>query len=380
MTRRDRLIALTRHVIRIDSQNPPGREAALARFVAADLREAGLTVRTYSFRPGRTNVVAVLPGRERRRPGILLTPHLDTVPVGRGWRRDPLGGEVRGGRIYGRGASDDKGNLACCMEVVRRLAEDGFRPARDIVLAATADEETGSHLGLIPLLERKILRPAAAVVMDSDEGDVIVAQKGLIHARVRIEGRKAHAAYRHLGINAVETAARVIVRLERLKLPHRRHPLLGPPTTNIGVIHGGDKVNMVPDLCEFALDVRFLPGMRAREVLKEVRSVIREETRRFHIEIDDVQPPYDLGKDHPLVRAYAASARRCGMPCRIKGSEGATVITFFQKQGIPAIATGVAAEGTAHTTDEYVRIATLCRGADALEDFLRRGDYGETSS
>src|SRR6185503_15987437 len=108
---------------------------------------------------------------------ILITPHFDTVPIGSGWKYDPLGADVVKGKIYGRGSTDDKGNLAVSMEVLRSLVEDRTPINRDIIMAATVDEETGSREGIIPLLERKILRPQVALILDSDEFDTIIAQK-----------------------------------------------------------------------------------------------------------------------------------------------------------------------------------------------------------
>ena len=196
MINKSRLIKLTQKVISINSENPPGNEWKLARFIADDMRSLGLQVKTYIYAARRPNIVAVLQGtlprRQASQEAVLITPHFDTVPIGRGWKFKPLGGQIHQGRIYGRGATDDKGNLASCMEVMRSLVEDKVRLRKDVVMAATADEETGSRYGIIPLLDKGVLRPKLALVMDSDELDTIIAQKGLIHCRIQILGKKAH--------------------------------------------------------------------------------------------------------------------------------------------------------------------------------------------
>jgi len=362
----------------MNSENPPGREQLLAGFIEKDMKSLGLDVRVYTFAKNRPNIVATLKGSLPRKQAaaeaILMTPHIDTVPIGRGWKFKPLGGEIHNGRLYGRGATDDKGNLASCMEVMRSLVEDKARLTKDVIMAATADEETGSRQGIIPLLDKNILKPKFALVMDSDEFDTIIAQKGLLHLRIQIFGKKAHAAYNWRGVNAIEIAARVIQQLKKLKFIYARHPFLRPPTVNIGVIKGGDKVNMVADFCEFAVDIRFLPGMRHTEILKMVKTIVRSEARRFKIEIDDLQQPYEIDRSHPCVRAYVQTAGRMGCQTTLKGSEGATVITFFKRHKIPAFATGFGARGTAHTTDEYVRIKTLVQGTRVLEAFIREYD------
>lgn len=378
MINNTRLIKLLQKVISINSENPPGNELKLAKFIEKDMRSLGLHVKTYTYAKNRPNIVATLKGtlprKKAAKEAILITPHFDTVPIGKGWKYKPLGGEIKNGKLYGRGASDDKGNLASCMEVMRSLVEDGVKLKKDVIMAATVDEETGSHCGIIPLLDRKVLKPGFALVMDSDEFDTIVAQKGLIHCRIQIFGKKAHGAYNWRGINAIEHAARIITKLKKIKWIYKKHPLLHAPTMNVGVIQGGDKVNMVSDFCEFALDTRFLPGMDPKAILKKIRSVIKSETDKFKIEIDDMQMPYEIDPKHPYVKAYVKTVKKMGSHAEVKGSEGATVITFFQKHKIPAFATGFGAHGTAHTNDEYIFVKSLCKGTKVLEQYIKEYD------
>jgi succinyl-diaminopimelate desuccinylase len=378
MINKERLIGLTRKLLKIDSSNPPGNEAAVADFVARDLRSIGLDIKICSFAKNRTNVVATLKGTWPRakaaREALLITPHYDTVPFGKGWKFDPLGATVHGGRIYGRGASDDKGNCAVGMEVLHSLVEDGVRLQRDIVFAASADEETGSKLGVLPLLKKGILRPEAALILDSEEFDAIIAQKGLFHCRVQIFGKKAHGAYNWLGVNAIEIAARVINRLKKHQFKYKKHPLLVAPTKNIGTIRGGDKVNIVADFCEFSVDIRFLPGQTAGGVLKEIKSIIARETEDFKVILDDTQKPYGVDPRHPLVKTYTDTCRKMGFKAHLKGSQGATVITFFQDYGIPAFSTGWGSHGVIHANDEYVEIKNLYNGARVLEAFVKAYD------
>ena len=378
MINKQRLITIITKLLQINSANPPGNEVAVADYVARDLKSIGLDIKIYSFAKNRPNVIATLKGTWPRakaaREALLITPHYDTVPFGEGWKFDPLGATIHKGRIYGRGASDDKGNCAVGMEALHSLVEDGVRLQRDIVFAATADEETGSKLGVIPLLKKGILRPKAALITDSEEFDAIIAQKGLFHCRVQIFGKKAHGAYNWLGVNAIEIAARVIDRLKKHQFKYKKHPLLVPPTKNIGTIRGGDKVNMVADFCEFALDVRFMPGMKAENILKEIKSIIAKETKDFKVVIDDSQKPYGIDPQHPFVKTYVDTCRKMGFKANLKGSQGATVITFFQDYGIPAFSTGWGSHGVIHANDEYAEIKTLYNGARVLEAFIKEYD------
>ena len=378
MIKKERLIKLVQKVVSFNSENPPGNELALSKFIAADMRSLGLEVKLYTFAKNRPNVVATLKGKLPRpqaaRESILMTPHFDTVPIGSGWKYDPLGGQIVGGKLYGRGSTDDKANLAVSMEVMRSLVEDRVRIKRDIIMAATVDEETGSRLGIIPLLEKKILKPQVALILDSDEFDSIVSQKGLLHTRVQIFGKKAHGAYNWRGVNAIEIAARVIHGLKTHKFKYRKHPLLVPPTVNIGTIKGGDKVNMVADFCEFSVDIRYLPSMTMPQVLKDMKRTIGKETKNYKIIIDDHQLPYAIDPGHPFVKTYVKTAKKMGFNAKLIGSQGATVITFFQDYGIPAFSTGWGAHGVIHANDEYAEIKTLYNGARLLERYLKEYD------
>lgn len=383
MISKTRLIKLTQRLIRINSENPPGDERAVASFVAATLKGMGFSPRVYEFSRRRPNVAAVFKG-VRGGKALLVTPHLDTVPAGRGWAHGPFSADVSGNRIYGRGASDCKGNLAVLLEVFRSLREDRIPLKHDIIFLATCDEETGSAKGLIPILRQGIFRPSSALILDSDEFNIITAQKGLIHFKVKVSGKKAHGAYPERGVNAIDTAVSLIGALKTISfvpegrkhsgtgIVYRPHPLLKAPTVNIGTIRGGDKVNMVADWCEFEADIRFLPGMKAGKILVPIKRIFRKIAGgSFRLEVNDIQQPYEIGIDHPMVASLKKAARGIVKASPVKGSEGATVITFFKGKNIPAVATGYGASGSAHGTDEFIRIPDLYRGALVLEKFIK---------
>lgn len=377
MVNSPRLVKLTHKVLSIDSQNPPGNEVAIADLIVKDMKGLGFKVNVVTYKKDRPNVIAVwkgsLPAKEAAREALLITPHTDVVPIGKGWKYDPLG-QIKGGKIYGRGASDDKGNLACAMEALRSLVEDGFKPRKDIILAATADEETGSHQGIKPLLEKGVLRPGLALVLDSVDYDTVIAQKGLFHSRIRVFGKKAHGATNWRGVNAIEEAAEIIRLLKAYPFKFKKHSLLNHPTVNIGTIMGGDKVNMVADFCEFSVDMRYMPGMDPHEIIKIFKKIISRVTKNAELEIDDLQLPYEISPNDPDVKAFISSAKKVGVKARLKGSDGATVISFFQHYGIAAFATGFGKSGTLHANDEYAEIKTLTNGTKLLEEFIKEYD------
>ncbi len=369
MVNKKRLVKLLRNLIRIDSQNPPGNEVEVAYFVRGYLQKMGLGVKLVEFKKGRPNVIGFLKGKNNY--SLLLTPHLDTVPAGKNWRFPPFSGRIYKNKIYGLGATDCKGNLASGLEAINSLVEENINLDYNLIFAVTADEESGSTQGLMPLLGKGILRPDAALVLDADDFEIVVAQKGLLHFKIKIAGTRAHGAYPWLGINAISIAVSILDELKKIKYVFRKNKYLRPPTLNIGTIKGGDKVNVVADWCEIEMDYRFLPGMNAQDFLDEVKRIAAKFAGKFNIEVEGIQAPYQIGESHPLVKYLKQAAENLKVGSKIQGSEGATVITFFQDKKIPAIATGFGCGGCAHTINEYAKINNLYKGAKVLEEFLK---------
>lgn len=370
MINKKRLLKLMQDLIRIDSQNPIADEYKIAHFVKDYLSHLGLEIGLHEFKKKRTNIIAQLK-RSGNRKSLLITPHLDTVPAGKGWRFDPFSAAISKGRIYGVGATDCKVNLACAMEVVNSLVEDGVSLNYNLIFAATADEESGSGLGLVPLLDKGKLKADACVVLDADDFDIVVTQKGLMHIKVKISGKRAHGAYPWQGINAIDLALKIISAVKAASHKFIRNKYLRPPTINVGTIKGGDKVNVVADWCEFELDFRFLPGSSSAAILNQLKNIVSRYAKKSEIEIEGIQQPYFIDEKHPLVANLARSMKALKIAPRIRGSEGATVITFFQDEGIPAIATGFGHSGCAHSVNEYVPVKSLYKGAQVLEHFLK---------
>lgn len=374
MIDKTRLIKLTQELIRIDSQNPGGSEFEIARFVKKYLENLGLRPKIYEFSKNRSNCIAVLKSKKNAR-SLLITPHLDTVPAGNKWTIPPFKGLIKKNRLYGLGATDCKSNLAVSLEVIRSLSEERGVLNYNLIFAATADEECGSALGLEALLKKGILKPDAALVLDADDFSIVVAQKGLMHLKIRIEGRRAHGAYPWLGVNAIDLALKVIKKIKKYRFSYNKNKYLKGPTINIGTIKGGDKVNIVADWCDFELDIRFLPKDSSKKILRGISRIVNNNSKEAKIEIEGIQQPFSIDIKHSLVKHLAQAMEKAKVAPLIEGSEGATSISFFQQRGIPSIATGFGTSGCAHIADEFVEIDNLYKGARLLEEFLKNYSF-----
>ncbi|MEO7146006.1 MAG: M20/M25/M40 family metallo-hydrolase, partial [Bryobacteraceae bacterium] len=265
----DGLIETLADLVRINSVNPAypdgAPESAMALYIQNFFEKRGIEVSQQPVFPGRPNVLARLSGRDSSRR-VVLEAHMDTAGIS-GMTIPPFEPAVRDGRLYGRGACDTKAGVAAMMHAVASLAEDRMQPPCEVVFAGVADEEH-AYRGVVKLLEG--LRAEAAVVSEPTSLRLIVATKGCVRFRIRVHGKAAHSSKPHLGVNAVSHMARIVVALEEdaQALAGRTHALLGPPTFNIGLIHGGTQVNIVPDLCVIEVDRRLVPGEEPEVVWK----------------------------------------------------------------------------------------------------------------
>ena len=345
------------NLVRIPSET--GAEQAAADAFAGWCEEAGLEVAMEEVEPGRCNVVARW--NVGRRPHVLLTGHLDTVPVGDGWTRDPFGAEVSGGRLYGRGACDMKGGLAAMLGAISELRRRGEEPAGDLTLAAVVGEEEDSA-GTRALVGRGV-DADMAVLSEPTAMQLVVGNRGLLNFRVIVIGAAAHASAPGLGRNAINAAAALVLEMQAAddELARHGHPVFGPPSLTVGTIHGGTRPYVVPDRCVIELDRRLNPGETSAEVLEQLESAIaRARSRVPWLEAEVESGPdylaFEIPQEHDLVRAMTAAMIAAGIPPRISSWRAASDAGLLvHTAGIPCVLFGPGdIEQAAHRPDEWI--------------------------
>ncbi|HMK38264.1 MAG TPA: M20/M25/M40 family metallo-hydrolase, partial [Bacteroidota bacterium] len=267
------LVRLLADLVACASVNPMGRgksgrqyrEEDVADCVNGYLRSHGVDTSVSEISPGRPNVTGFVDaGAEKT---LLLEAHTDTVHAD-SMTIPPFSPEVRNGRLYGRGSCDTKGSLAAFLHGLCSLLDGGGKLAYNVIILAAADEEY-QFTGALHAVAHG-LKADFAVVGEPTGLRIVRAHKGVTRWRIVTRGLAAHSAYPERGKNAIYAMARVLQRMEahgdalRAASPH---PLLGSPSLSVGVIEGGEAVNVVPDRCVAEVDRRTLPGESAGEVL-----------------------------------------------------------------------------------------------------------------
>ena len=369
------VVELAAALVRIPSHPGVARqEEAVARALAEWLAARGVEARLDEAAPGRPNLLATVRGE---RPGrhLLLCGHTDTVPLNRDDPGHGFTGDVVAGELRGRGSVDMKGPLAAMAVALARLA-GGRLAAGAVTLAAVADEEMES-LGAERLVRHDLPRLAVdgAIVGEPTGNRLCRGHKGLEWLEAEFVGRAAHGGTPAAGVNAAVAAARFVVALAEDLAPRlaaRAHPLIGPPTVNVGTIHGGDQPSTVAARCVVALDRRTVPGESFSAVVAELEELlagVRRATpglatalRRQAGGMATMEHgPLFLDAAHPLVAACDAARAAAGLAPAGHGAFPAWTdgALLADPGGVPTVVLGPGDLAVAHSPREAVPVAEL---------------------
>jgi succinyl-diaminopimelate desuccinylase len=364
-------LSLTQKLLSMNTVNPPGNEAAVAKFLARLLESGGFEVHLLPMAPGRTNLIATLPGQGGKLP-LCFSGHLDTVPFDKTrWSQDPLGGVVEYGKVFGRGASDMKSGVAAMVMAVLRLAALPDRSA-EIRLILSADQESGDNGANFLVKQGNVMGRAGALILGEPTANYpMIGNKGMLWMKAHTRGVSAHASAPDKGENAIYKAARAVVRLENFDFDVT-HPLMGSSTISVTTIEGGTVLNMVPDGVTIGIDVRTVHGQANNVVFGRLQNYLGSE-----IELRCIAdaPSILTDPENPWVReVYDVMAPILGdrpVPRCISYFTDASVL--MEAVGDPpVIFLGPGEPAMAHRTDEFCYVAKIEEAAEAYFEIGRR--------
>ncbi len=382
------VIATLEALIRIPSVNPMGRdvrgqqyfEHQLTDFLQQFFEQLEVPWHRQRVAPLRDNIVARLDGSQENDKILVFEVHQDTVPVD-GMTIDPWTPILRDGRLYGRGACDDKGPMACMLTAFARLANERPNGMPTIVMACTVNEENGftgaSELaqqwagGGAPLVGQI---PDAMIVAEPTALDVVVAHKGVLRWRCHTSGRAAHSSCPEQGENAIYHMGHVITQCQQYAAAladDPPHPLLGAATISLGTIRGGICVNAVPDQCTIELDRRLLPHEDPQNAYQAAVDWLTQHLPKTTVERVTHEAPFlashGLSEQASSELAHRTQqvARAIGVKSNQIGVPYGTDAPFFAKLGIPTVIFGPGSINQAHTADEWVSVDELHQAVDA---------------
>ena len=424
---------LLQGLIRFDTTNPPGNEAACIDFVREQLEQVGLESRIYAKEPSRPNLVARLEGEGRAAP-LLLYGHVDVVTTaGQAWTHPPFEGKLVDGEIWGRGALDMKGGVAMLVSAVVRAKAEGVRPPGDLVLCVLADEEDGGDVGARFLVEEhpelfegiRFALGEFGAFSQTMSGKrfypIQVAEKQGCRLKATVRGPGGHGSQIHRG-GTIARLGKLLRDLDRGRLPVHVTPvlkrqveataaalpraqaavlrsvlkprltdsalrlmgaqgrLLEPAvrnTVNVTTVHGGEKINVVPSEIQLQLDGRSLPGYGPETLLAELRALVGDDVELELVRHDPGPTEPDFG----LFDMLASVIRELdpgGIPVPLLLA-GVTDARYFSRLGIQTygylpmrLADDAPFVSLIHAADERIHVEALEFGAEALWRAIQR--------
>ena len=388
----DEEVGFLQALVRVPTDTPPGDNAPHAEVTAGLLEGFGFAVDRYPVPTALvqehglasiTNLVV------RRRygigPTIALNAHGDVVPPGEGWSHDPYGGEVDGGKLYGRASAVSKSDFATYTFAVRALESLGATLAGAVELHFTYDEEFGGELGPGWLLKMGLVNPDLLIAAGFSY-QVVTAHNGCLQLEVTVHGKMAHAAIPTSGVDALHGAVEILDALYAQNDIYRRvtsrvagitHPYL-----NVGTIAGGTNTNVVPGKVVFKLDRRMIPEEDPVEVEAKLRRVIVDAVARRPGLTVDIRRMLLARALKPLRgnAALVAALQRhgeavFGEPIPVSGTPLYTDVRLYGEAGIPAAIYGAGPrtvlESNAKRADEHLDLEDLRRATKVVARTLR---------
>jgi acetylornithine deacetylase len=374
-----RITGLLRQLVQIDSVNPTlvaggAGEGEIASFVARVLAESGIETRLQEVAPGRPNIIGRLAGSGGGR-SLVLNAHLDTVSVE--GMEDPFSAQVRGGRLFGRGAWDTKGGLAAGLSALLALREAGVSLRGDLLLVGAADEEDAS-LGTQALVQD--VQADGCVILEPTDLDLWVAHGGFAWVEIETQGVAAHGSLPDKGVDAISKMGHVLTGLDGLRQQLRNEksfqsPLGGDvlhPSLHASLIEGGREWSSYPDHCILRLERRMIPSETQGDVkreLEELLSRLAAEDGEFQADwrMSLVRPPWQAQEGPLLTALESACEGELGwMPGRATGLMW-TDAALMEQAGIPSVIVGPKGEGK-HGLVEWVDTDSVVSCARILVD------------
>lgn len=370
---RDILLSLTKRMIEAPSFDR--QEANVAEIIIRELENTGLELEKQKVERGRYNLIARTPGR----PCLFICGHMDTVFPGTSWTvTDPLRPVMKGNLLYGLGASDMKGNLACTIVAIKETLKK--KPTlQNLVLLFDVDEET-DFLGMKEFISKtRRFSPKLALFTEPTSLKICNAHRGLIEIHLDAKGKSAHAAECEKGINAIEGIYAAVRKLKEY-LQLRTHDTLGKSTCNLAYLHGGTwekkqeekeaevkpVANKIPDFGKAILDIRNIPDITS----KEITDILEKEMRSSGLTEINIEVKHDYGPlytPREKLTLFEACVREVVGRAEYDIMTGYTEAEMIgARHNVPTVIFG-AGPRTGHNPDEHVSISSLVKTEQTLE-------------
>ncbi len=373
------LVSILSDLIALPSPYPPGTSVEICAYAAKRLKKAGYKVEITAKTKGVDNVVARMKGKAKG-PIIAFNAHVDTVGVGErtNWQSDPYKALVKGGLVYGLGAGNCKGSMAVQLWLAEEIARRGGPKKGELIFTFVADEENLGPDGMAFLRASGKVRPDALILGAQTENNLIVAERGVMWARITTKGKAAHAGNPAAGDNAILRMMRLVGALQSYydKALAKRMAGAMKSTVNIGMFHGGHNTNVVPSACTVEIDRRLLPDEKVKDAFKELKSVIDgagEPKALYKVEFLTGTNGFFAPENGQAVAAFEAAVKKqSGRKVKFLNATGVSDGRYYADDKIEIINFGPGSGAQGHAANESVPIAEMVEAAQIQLEVVER--------
>ena len=373
------LVSILSDLIALPSPYPPGTSVEICAYAAKRLKKAGYKVEIATHKKGVDNVVARMKGKSKG-PVIAFNAHVDTVGVGEraNWKSDPYKALVKGGLVYGLGAGNCKGSMAVQIWLAEEIARRGGPAKGELIFTFVADEENLGPEGAEYLRKSGKVRPDALILGAQTENNLIVAERGVMWAKVTTKGKAAHAGNPGAGDNAILRMMRLIGALSSYydKALATRVSGAMKSTVNIGMFHGGHNTNVVPSACTVEIDRRLLPRETVKDAFKELKKVIDsvgEPKSEYSVEFLTGTNGFAAPENGQTAAAFEAVVKKqLGRKVKFLNATGVSDGRYYADDRIEIINFGPGSGAQGHAANESVPIAEMVQSAEIQLEVVRR--------
>ena len=366
------LLDLLRQIIEIDTCYPPGSSKNFGKFVSSYLKNSGLQIRSYGVDKEKINICAS--NYQGKKKSIVFNSHIDTVrPILSEWKSNPFDLKVEKNYSYGLGAVNCKGSAAVHLYLAKNFKRLFPNIKENIDFTFVTDEENLGPDGTKYLKKLKVIKPHTLILGAPTNNNFVIEERGVFWLEINVSGKTSHAGEPHKGINAIQKSAKIINELNSNFKKYLKKYNIGThkSTINVGIISGGENVNVVPSKTRIVVDRRITHKEDVKKAFNEIKKFILKVDKSAKVKFLTGTNPFKSNKSNIYLKELSKSKELItGKKSKFLSSIGVSDGRYFADDDVNIINIGPGTGSEGHKSNEKLINKDLIDYLLLLENFL----------